>query len=752
MKFWKSTEWQRVRKIRGLPLLLIGIALIPSLYAVIFLSSLWDAYGNVNKLPVAIVNQDRAAKINGKTQHLGNNLTKNLVDGKQLKIIKTTKSQAASGLKSGKYYMTITIPSDFTENSGTLLSSNPVQPEIKIAHNTGQGFIAEKMTTSAAEKLQTKVSQSLQKVYSQTLVTATTASKDGFNTGSEGASKLSSGISQLQDGTKQLQTGTTALQSGSAQLVTGLSQYTSGVSSANSGSAQLVAGAQQLATQLQKVSDEINAKQQAKASDLAKLDAGLTELTQGLEKLGEIGAPNINVNSNDINSNAQNLTDGLTQIQTNLGQLKVGLNDSATNAQNVADSLQAAIKSDPQLMSDPNVQKAVQSLNELDGSLKASVSSAAATGDAADESGLAAQKINKDLQPLVAALPELKNLQAQLPELKALSKGTQATKGAQQAIKTLNASLTEVSNGIATQAVPGAQQLAQGASQLNTGLSQLNANSATLNQGASQLNSGTTQLLEGENQAIVALGQANTGAQTLSQKLADGAVKLSSIHNQKSNVTALSKPVKKDNSDLSKVANNGTGMAPYMMSVGLFVGMVAFSAIFDFMTVGKKPKNGFLWWADKQTVNAPVWIAQALLMTALLFIVDGMQTQKPVMTFVVALVASFAFNQFVILFNVAFGKLGSGIMLILMVLQLSASAGTYPIELSNGFFNAIHPWMPMTYSVHALRETISIGGSVALDLTVLLSLGIVSMILTWGVYQMKLKHNQLSFPQSSAAE
>ncbi|MDV8950560.1 YhgE/Pip domain-containing protein [Leuconostoc pseudomesenteroides] len=693
MKFWKSTEWQRVRKIRGLPLLLIGIALIPSLYAVIFLSSLWDAYGNVNKLPVAIVNQDRAAKINGKTQHLGNNLTKNLVDGKQLKIIKTTKSQAASGLKSGKYYMTITIPSDFTENSGTLLSSNPVQPEIKIAHNTGQGFIAEKMTTSAAEKLQTKVSQSLQKVYSQTLVTATTASKDGFNTGSEGASKLSSGISQLQDGTKQLQTGTTALQSGSAQLVTGLSQYTSGVSSANSGSAQLVAGAQQLATQLQKVSDEINAKQQAKASDLAKLDAGLTELTQGLE----------NINAPSIDSSS--LENGLKQINENMTIL----------------------------LSDPTIAQRVDS----DQSLK-----------------LAVQKISEGMKQTTSSSLQLKqSILDQVKSLKSsLSQGAGAIEQAQQAIKTLNASLTEVSNGIATQAVPGAQQLAQGASQLNAGLSQLNANSGTLNQGASQLNSGTTQLLEGENQAIVALGQANTGAQTLSQKLADGAVKLSSIHNQKSNVTALSKPVKKDNSDLSKVANNGTGMAPYMMSVGLFVGMVAFSAIFDFMTVGKKPKNGFLWWADKQTVNAPVWIAQALLMTALLFIVDGMQTQKPVMTFIVALVASFAFNQFVILFNVAFGKLGSGIMLILMVLQLSASAGTYPIELSNGFFNAIHPWMPMTYSVHALRETISIGGSVALDLTVLLSLGIVSMILTWGVYEVKLRHNQLSFPQSSTAE
>lgn len=708
MKFWKSTEWQRVRKIRGLPLLLIGIALIPSLYAVIFLSSLWDAYGNVNKLPVAIVNQDRAAKINGKTQHLGNNLTKNLVDGKQLKIIKTTKSQAASGLKSGKYYMTITIPSDFTENSGTLLSSNPVQPEIKIAHNTGQGFIAEKMTTSAAEKLQTKVSQSLQKVYSQTLVTATTASKDGFNTGSEGASKLSSGISQLQDGTKQLQTGTTALQSGSAQLVTGLSQYTSGVSSANSGSAQLVAGAQQLATQLQKVSDEINAKQQAKASDLAQLDAGLTELTQGLEKLGNVDAT---VDTSIVDNGSKSLKDDFSKVTSDMTQL---LSDP---------TMQEAMKNDKNQNLNKKVQQLTQHLEETKNS---------------------ADSLQKSI------LAQITTLKSRLGDLS--KNGAGAVEQAQQAIKTLNASLTEVSNGIATQAVPGAQKLAQGASQLNTGLSQLNANSGTLNQGASQLNSGTTQLLEGENQAIVALGQANTGAQTLSQKLADGAVKLSSIHNQKSNVTALSKPVKKDNSDLSKVANNGTGMAPYMMSVGLFVGMVAFSAIFDFMTVDKKPKNGFLWWADKQTVNAPVWIAQALLMTALLFIVDGMQTQNPVMTFIVALVASFAFNQFVILFNVAFGKLGSGIMLILMVLQLSASTGTYPIELSNGFFNAIHPWMPMTYSVHALRETISIGGSVALDLTVLLSLGIVSMILTWGVYEVKLRHNQLSFPQSSIAE
>ncbi|ETI98917.1 MAG: hypothetical protein Q611_LSC00333G0002 [Leuconostoc sp. DORA_2] len=113
------------------------------------------------------------------------------------------------------------------------------------------------------------------------------------------------------------------------------------------------------------------------------------------------------------------------------------------------------------------------------------------------------------------------------------------------------------------------------------------------------------------------------------------------------------------------------------------------------------------------------------------------------MLYLTALIVAFAFNQLVLLFSIMFGKLGSGLMIIALVLQLSASAGSYPIELSNNFFQTIHPWVPMTYSVHAFREVISIGGSVTNDLIILLIVGIVSMVLTWGVYQWKLKHNPL---------
>lgn len=601
-KFFENSEWNRVRKIRGLPLLLVGITLIPSLYAVIFLSSLWDTYGRVDHLPVAIVNQDKTAKINGKSQNIGDDLTKKLLDSKQLKLTKTSAEKAKKGLASGKYYMTITIPKSFTKNSGTLLDAKPVKPEIKIAHNTGQGFIAEKLTASAA--------------------------------------------------------------------------------------------------------------------DLKQLDTGLTQLTQGLQKLSKVESPTVTVDSTKLNEASEKLSAGLT-----------GAGKDA-----------AAFKA---LAQDADFQKFLQENPTVAAKYQAALSDLA---ENVQSSATAATTIQNQLTTLKAMLPQLQALQAEIPELQKLGQqGSIATQGAQTAIKTLNDSLTTVSQGIANQAVPGAQQLAQGSSQLTTGLGQLAAKNDTLNSSVSQLNDGTTQLLTGENQASEALQQAGTGATTLANKLADGAVKLSAIHNKKSNVVALSQPVKQKSSNLSKVPNNGTGMAPYMMSVGLFVGMITFTTIFDFMTVSKKPKNGFTWWANKQLINAPVFIGQALIMTGLLFLVDGMEAQRPAMTFVVALAASFGFNQFVVLFNVLIGKLGSGIMLVLMVLQLSASAGSYPIELSNSFFEAIHPWMPMSYSVHAFRETISMGGSVASDLTVLLSLGVISMVLTWFVYQMKLNHNQLTF-------
>lgn len=776
MKFWKSAEWQRIGKLRGLKLLLLGITLIPSIYAVIFLSSLWDAYGNVNNLPVAVVNQDQSAKINGKNQHLGSDLADKLVKEQPLKISEVSNKKAQDGLKQGKYYMTITIPSDFTKNAGTLLSDQPITSKIKISHNAGASFIAEKMTSSAADKIQASVTRSLQKVYNETILSATKSSQKGLQAGSDGASKLNNGVGQLSDGTKKLNDGAESLTSGTSTLAQGVSQYTNGVSQVNNGanqlaggatsaatganqlasgtsqlaqntpqleagSQQLAAGAQELAKKLQEVSQGITDGQNNKetVAQLKALDDGLTSLTDSVNK---IQIPNSTVNGDVMKQAGANLQSGIQGTQADAQKL-----DELSNNKDLNPDIAKQLK---------------QTAADLKGNIV--------------KSGQAATTLQGQLGQLKDLLPQLTEFQTELPKLKAGLVAVQS--GNKQAIDQLNGSLTSVSNLLSQQFVPAANQLASGAatlnagqkqvtaassqlsngasqlargnsqlatgtSQLNSGLGQLASKGGALNNGAGQLTQGAQQLATGTSQAASALGQVQNGTETLAAKLADGAIQLNAIHNNKGNVTALTQPVKSSQNNLSHVANNGTGMAPYMMSVGLFVGMITLSTIYDFMTVAKKPRSGFAWWADKQTVNFPVWIGQALVMTTLLILIDGLNAARPVMVFVVALVAAFSFNQLVLLFNVLFGKLGSGIMLVLMVLQLSASAGSYPIELSNEFFRAVHPWMPMTYSVHAFRETISIGGSVATDLTVLLSVGMISMVLTWGVYHWKLQHNQM---------
>ena len=774
MKFWQSEEWQRISKLRGLKLLLIGIAMIPSIYAVIFLSSLWDTYGRLDHLPVAIVNNDQAAKINGKTQHLGQDLTDKLLREKPLKLQKVSSQQAREGLASGRYYMTITIPKNFTRNAGTLLSDEPKYAKIAIAQNAGQSFIAEKMTSSAAVKIQDSVNRSLQSVYNKTILSATTASQKGFLAGSDGARQLNNGLGQLADGSRQLNDGAQALSQGTSTLANGLAQYTQGVAQANGGAGQLAsgaataanganqlaagtsqlaqnapklaagsqqvaAGAQQLAAKLQELSDGIVQGQTKKAPQLKVLEDGLDTLT-GM--VANIQVPDTQA----ITQATQNLQTGLMGAGTDAGQLGQLTNDPR---------FQAFLAANPDI-----AQQFKTTSNNLQTHLEQSKQAATSLGQ------------------LKALLPQLEVLKTNLPKVKML--GTQS----KAAIDGLNGSLTQVSQFLSQQFVPAAQQLATGAgqvsagqqqvttaasqlqagagqlaqgngqlatgaTQLNRGLGQLTAKNGQLTTGAGQLNQGAQQLTTGTAQAVSALGQAQDGTTTLAAKLADGAIQLERIHGRSANVKALTEPVKQTQKNYSSVDNNGTGMTPYMMSVGLFVGMITFSAIYDFITVAKKPRSGFAWWADKQTVNIPVWIAQALILTTLLLWVDGLHPENVAMLYIVALVVAFAFNQFVLLFSIMFGKLGSGLMIIALVLQLSASAGSYPIELSNGFFQAIHPWMPMTYSVHAFREVISIGGHVGGDLAVLLTIGIVSMVLTWGVYHWKLQHNALIWPNQT---
>ena len=146
-----------------------AIVLIPTIYTTLFLGSMWDPYGNVDQLPVAVVNNDKSVDYEGKTLAVGDELVDKLKENDQLDFHFVSADKAEKGIADGTYYMVITIPSDFSENASTLMDDEPKKMELQYATNPGTNYIASKMSETALAKIQKEVSESVTKEYTETI-------------------------------------------------------------------------------------------------------------------------------------------------------------------------------------------------------------------------------------------------------------------------------------------------------------------------------------------------------------------------------------------------------------------------------------------------------------------------------------------------------------------------------------------------------------------------------------------------------
>ena len=145
------------------------ITTIPTIYTTLFLGSMWDPYGNVSDLPVAVVNLDQPVDYAGSTMAVGDELVDNLKESDALSFHFVDAQEAKDGLSDGIYYMAITIPEDFSANATTLMDDTPKKMELQYATNPGTNYIASKMSESAMEKLKAQVSATVTEEYTQTI-------------------------------------------------------------------------------------------------------------------------------------------------------------------------------------------------------------------------------------------------------------------------------------------------------------------------------------------------------------------------------------------------------------------------------------------------------------------------------------------------------------------------------------------------------------------------------------------------------
>lgn len=198
-------EWQAILKNKFFIVIIIALMTIPALYNLIFLSSMWDPYGKISDLPVAVVNQDQSAEINGKSVNLGKDLADEMAKGNDLDYHFVSDSTAQKGLKDETYFMEIKIPSDFSKNAGSLVSDKPTSSTIHYQTSKGHNFIASKMSDSAMEKLKEKVSKNITETYTKTIF--------------ENLTTLASGVTKAADGSDQLVDGSQTLKSGSSDIL-----------------------------------------------------------------------------------------------------------------------------------------------------------------------------------------------------------------------------------------------------------------------------------------------------------------------------------------------------------------------------------------------------------------------------------------------------------------------------------------------------------------------------------------------------
>ena len=785
-----KAEWKNIAKSTWLKIVLCAIMIIPMIYACVFLGSMWDPYGKTDQLPVAVVNNDKEVEYNDSTMDIGKQLSDKLAKNDSMDFNIVSSSKAQKGLKDGKYYMVITIPENFSKNATTLLDDDPQTMMLTYTTNPQTNYIATKMDDSAMAKVKAEISSTVTKTYSKILFKNVKTLSKGFKTAADGSQKLSDGVNTAKDGNATITENLNTLASsalvfndGADSLVKGLSAYTEGVSTAkagaqqldnnsatlNNGAAQLKAGSSQLLSAVQAAEKQLGDGINASAGQLNTLTSSNKQMAESSKQLsaaltqiqGAIDSNNLVENDAQAAKKVDGMISTLSTTISTMNNNAAQLNQLAAAEKKQAEQLQATQPQAAQELMLKATSHATQAatLQQVASQLSSSINtddlkqlSTLLNGNAAVLKNQTAA--NAKTQQLLASSQQLAtanntavgSLVTNLKTVQASMKGTSTSVGMVGAVSQIDNGLSTLQSGLKT--------YTGGVKQVNNGLGTLASNNATLNSGASQLAEGALKISSGSNQLAAGsatLGEGlNTigeGTGTLTSSLKD-ASKKSNIKSTSKTYKQMSTPVDTEKKELTNMPNNGHAMAPYMMSVALYVACMALSLMYPFgkgMTTTDSPVKFLL---AKATVMVPLSIVQALILYFSLKGFCGFTPARPGLCLAFMLLLSLAFMAFIAFLAIAFGRIGEFIALIFMVFNLGASAGTYPLETAPHWYTVLHPFVPFTYSVNGFRSVIANATAVpTTEILFFIGLLVVSVLLTYLIVRHRSKTHKVFLPE-----
>ncbi|CAM4374867.1 YhgE/Pip domain-containing protein [Nocardiopsis rhodophaea] len=673
---------------------LVALALIPLLYSGLYLWSFWDPFGNMKNLPVALVNEDEPVTVDGEETHAGQDITDELLEGGDLDWRLVDADEAASGVADGRYYVSLTIPEDFSANlaSPSEDDDEPVPAMLEAHYNDANSYIVRQLMKSAFKEIQSAAGKNATGEYLDSMFLGFNEIHGKTEEAADGAGQLADGTDDAKDGSGKLYTNLGDAKDGSAQLRRGIGDL-------YDGSKKLAEGATTASSQVSKKADKLN----------EAADAWVPVIKEKAPKVKK-GADKVKTAADAVSDLAETAASSDAEVPATLPK------PGADGLKNPSD-FQSYLDANPDLQqNNPELYQLLADGKKFaEGAADAGAGGSNASGGAGGSGDTVL--IGKDkLDKLKKEADKVSKEAAEASD--AASKASELADDADDKLKEVD----DLDKGLA--------ELAKGNRDMRDGLKKAHKGIKDLDDGIGKLHSGAGDLDDG-------IGKIKDGQHELADGLEDGVESIPTFDDDKrdTNGDMMSKPVRLSSSVANEAPQYGTGFAPFFVALSLWVG-----AMMTFMVLPAVSKRGLAGTAPSWRVALAGWlppvaigIAQVAVMMSTLHLTLGLDAVYwgGVIGLLVLTVASY--SAVVQWASVRFGTAGRIVSLILLMLQLTSAGGTYPIETSPGFFQAIAPYLPMSHVVQALRILISGGdmGAVWTACGVLTAYLVGALLLTW---------------------
>ncbi|MFB5580637.1 YhgE/Pip family protein [Bacillus albus] len=608
---------------------------------------------------------------------------------------------------------------------------------------------------------------------------------DGLNTLNSKTGEMKKGISELHDGSEKVTNGLSILVSKTGELKTGTTELSNGMEKLAGGQSQLEKGSQEIQKGLQ----ELNNKVQNSVAGLEEMQLKVPAILNTVnEKIDGAGA---NVNqlneftqstAGDAKTAAQEVANLQKQIEslpkeyqeqlqpfiasavkstTTVQQKAAGVAGGTNKLNEEVKQLKGEIGEKTSRMQSkmPNpedIGNLTSGIKKLANAQNEFVSKFHGLGEGLGNAKVGADRLKNGSGQLIDGVNQLFDGSGKVTEgLGTLSVGAnqmaggvnQLADGSSQVtggLGQLSVGVTKLADG-SSQVTGGLDTLSAGAGQMSGGITQLANGSGQVTTGLGTLSTGSTQLIDGVNKLTDGSGKVtdglvkvNDGSGELAEKLGEGAEKTGEVKGTDKTYDMFASPVKVKTEKMAEVPNYGTGFTPYFLSLGLFVGALLLSIVYPLRDTVGVPKSGFSWFISKFGVLLSVGIIQAVVADMILLFGLGVEVQSIPYFILFSIVTSLAFIALIQCLVTAFGDAGRFIAIITLIIQLTTSAGTFPLELIPKFLQPFNAWLPMTYSVSGLKAVVSSGDfnfmwqniGILMIFIVALSLGTI-VSLTW---------------------